>query len=189
MKLCHVHVRSRNVNATVSSQTQPESEFEEVYRKHYRRVLALCRYLLRSFDEAEDATQEVFIRVDRKRSSYDPSKPYVNWLLKIATNHCLDRLRRRGTEGRLFETSDLCPVDPSKVSKDALAGLLRAEKGERVRLAIRSLPDKYRIPLVLAYFNEFSYDEIGSSLKLKRNTVATLIYRARQRLRERLNER
>lgn len=189
MKLFHVHVRSRNVNATVSSQTQPESEFEEVYRKHYRRVLALCRYLLRSFDEAEDATQEVFIRADQKRSSYDPSKPYVNWLLKIATNHCLDRLRRRGTEGRLFETSDLCQVDPSTVSKDALAGLVRAENGERVRLAIQSLPDKYRIPLVLAYFNEISYDEIGRALKLKRNTVATLIYRARQRLRERLTER
>ena len=75
------------------------------------------------------------------------------------------------------------------MSKDALTGLLRAEEGERVRLAIRSLPDKYRIPLVLAYFNEFSYDEIGSALKLKRNTVATLIYRARQRLREGLNER
>ena len=55
-----------------------------------------------------------------------------------------------------------------------------------MRSAIQSLPDRYRIPLVLAYFNEFTYDEIGKTLELNRNTVATLIFRAKQRLREEL---
>ena len=163
-------------------------DFDENYRKHARRILALCRYLLKSVDEAEDATQEVFVRAYEKRSTIDDSKSYLNWLLKIATNHCLDRLRRRSLEARIFETSDLDQIGPARVSEDTLEYLVQAEKGERVRLAIQSLPEKYRVPLVLAYYNHFTYDEIAKALALKRNTVATLLFRAKQQLRKEVAE-
>ncbi len=159
-------------------------DFDRTYRTHYLRVLALCRYLLKSVDEAEDATQEVFYRAYQKRTTVDGSKSYLNWLLKIATNHCLDRLRRRRYEVQFYETADLDQGGPFLMAEDTLSSLVRAEQGERVRSAIQSLPDKYRIPLVLAYYNEFTYDEIGKTLELNRNTVATLIYRGKQRLRE-----
>ena len=162
-------------------------EFDETYRKHYRRILALCRYLLKSIDEAEDAVQEAFLRAYKNRSTIDESKSPLNWLLKTATNHCLDRLRRRNREERFYETADPDQVGPSRVSEDTLEMLVRAEKGDQVRSAIQSLPDRYRIPLVLAYFNEFTYDEIGHALDLNRNTVATLLFRAKLRLRQELS--
>ena len=174
------------MNTTAGSQHAADPDFDSTYRTHYQRILALCKYLLKSIDEAEDATQEVFYRAYQKRSTVDESKSYVNWLLKIATNHCLDRLRRRSSEVQVYETVDFDRVGPSRVSEDTLEILVRAEKGERVRSAIQLLPERYRVPLVLAYYNEFTYDEIGRTLALNRNTVATLIFRAKQRLREEL---
>lgn len=116
------------------------------------------------------------------------SRP-LNWLLKTATNHCLDRLRRRRREVLFYESADPGQVGPYKVSEDTLEIMVRTEKGDRVRSAIQSLPDRYRVPLVLAYYNEFTYGEIGHALDLNRNTVATLILRAKQRLREELTGR
>lgn len=186
MKLSRSAIRSRVVNTTESGESATGFEFDETYRTHYRRILALCRYLLKSVYEAEDATQEVFLRVYRNRSAMDTSKSPLNWLLKTATNHCLDRLRRRSREVNFYASADPDQVGPTKVSEDTLEIMVRAEKGDRVRSAIQSLPDRYRVPLVLAYYNEFTYDEIAHTLKLNRNTVATLIYRARRRLREEL---
>ena len=186
MKLSRSAVRSRVVNTTEGGQGAMGFEFDETYRTHYRRILALCRYLLKSVHDAEDAAQEVFLRAYRNRSTMDASKSPLNWLLKTATNHCLDRLRRRKREVNFYESADLGQVGPSKVSEDTLEIMVRAEKGDRVRSAVQALPDRYRVPLVLAYYNEFTYDEIGHALNLNRNTVATLIYRARRRLREEL---
>lgn len=175
------------MNTTESSQHAADSGFDETYRTHHRRILALCRYLLKSMHEAEDATQEVFLRAYRNRSSLDETKSPLNWMLKTATNHCVDRLRRRNREVLFHESADPEQIGPSRVSEDTLEIMVRAEKGDRVRSAIQSLPDRYRVPLVLAYYNEFTYDEIAHALDLKRNTVATLIYRARRRLREELS--
>ena len=187
MKLSRSAVRSRVVKTTESGESAAGFEFDETYRTHYRRILALCRYLLKSVYEAEDAAQEVFLRAYRNRSTIDESKSPLNWLLKTATNHCLDRLRRRRREVLFYESADPDQVGPSRVSEDTLEIMVRTEKGDRVRSAIQSLPDRYRVPLVLAYYNEFTYDEIGHALDLNRNTVATLIFRARKRLREELS--
>lgn len=187
MKLSRSGVRSRYVNTTGSSQRAAESGFDETYRTHHQRILALCRYLLKSVQEAEDATQEVFLRAYRNRSGLDETKSPLNWLLKTATNHCVDRLRRRSREALFHESADPDQVGPSRVSEDTLEIMVRAEQGDRVRSAIQSLPDRYRVPLVLACYNEFTYDEIAHALDLKRNTVATLIFRARKRLREELS--
>ena len=186
MKLSRSAVRSCFVDTTGSGESATGFEFDKTYRTHYRRILALCRYLLKSVQEAEDATQEVFLRAYRNREALDVSKSPLNWLLKTATNHCLDRLRRRNREVNFYESADPGQVGPSKVSEDTLENMVRAEKGDQVRAAIQSLPDRYRVPLVLACYNEFTYDEIGHALNLNRNTVATLIYRARKRLREEL---
>jgi RNA polymerase sigma-70 factor (ECF subfamily) len=66
--------------------------------------------------------------------------------------------------------------------------LMAAERGHDVRHALSQLPEKYRVPLVLAYYNEMSYDEIAATLGLGRNHVATLIFRGKQQLREKLKK-
>jgi RNA polymerase sigma-70 factor, ECF subfamily len=175
--------------AVVLSTTSPGGDFADIYKAHHRRVLSLCRYLLNSKDAAEDAAHEVFLRAQRKLSTYDPSLPMSSWLLGIATNHCIDLLRRRGVETRLFEGDSAEGFEPSSRGPGPLSELLASERGDAVRSALAELQERFRIPLVLAYYNELSYDEIAHALGLKRNHVATLIFRAKQQLREKLKEK
>src|SRR3954466_10773635 len=91
------------MHAPVEPHTPSEHDFADLYKTHYRRVFGLCRYLLNSFDAAEDAAHEVFLRAQRKLATYDPSLPFSSWLSGIATNHCIDLLRRRTTEKRIFD--------------------------------------------------------------------------------------
>jgi RNA polymerase sigma-70 factor (ECF subfamily) len=178
------------MHAPVESHTPFDHDFAELYKTHYRRVFGLCRYLLNSFDAAEDATHEVFLRAKRKLSTYDTSLPFSSWLSGIATNHCIDLLRRRTTEKRIFDIGSSAgpPEPPTPARLSPLNELLAAERGHDVRRALSELPERYRVPLVLAYYNEMSYDEIAGALGLARNTVATLIFRGKQQLRERLKK-
>lgn len=172
--------------APVEPETPLDQDFADIYKAHYRRVFGLCRYLLNSFDAAEDAAHEVFLRAQRKLATYDRSMPLSSWLLGIASNHCIDVLRRRGTERRIFDLEGSDTFDPPGGAPSALSELISSERGRNVRSALSELPEKYRVPLVLAYYNELSYDEIAATLGLGRNHVATLIFRAKQQLRQKL---
>jgi len=119
--------------------------------------------------------------------SYDRSRPFATWLLSIAGHHCVDVLRRRGTETRLFESEESEYTEPASRRPGPLGDLLAGERKDKVRGAIAALPEKYRVPLVLAYSNELSYDEIASMLDLGRNQVATLIFCAKKELRRLLS--
>lgn len=163
-----------------------EHDFEDIYRTHHRRVFHLCRYLLNSPDAAEDAAHEVFLRAQSRISQYDESLPLSSWLSGIASNYCIDMLRRRNTEKRLFEDESSEMLEPASVAPGPLVNLLSAEQSRNARTALSALPNKYRVPLVLAYFNELNYDEIASILGVSRNQVATLIFRGKQQLREKL---
>ena len=159
-------------------------QFEEAYTVHRLRVFNLCRYLLGSSDTAQDATQEVFLRAQERFSAYDPSRPLSSWLTAIASNYCIDLLRRRTLERRLFEADMMDDLKPASPGPSPLGQLLSSERGAELRDALAALPDQYRVPLVLAYYSELGYDEIGAMLGLVRNTVGTLIFRGKQLLRQ-----
>jgi RNA polymerase sigma-70 factor (ECF subfamily) len=176
------------MNALVERLMDTEQNFEEIYREHHRKVFNLCAYLLNSTHAAEDASHDVFLRAQRRMDTYDSSLPFSNWILKVASNYCIDILRRRGLEKRLFGTDTSESLDISSNKPGPLSHVLSAEQGETVRRALGSLPDKFRIPLVLAYYNEYSYDQIASVMKIPRNTVATLLFRGKLLLREKLEK-
>lgn len=165
-----------------------EVSFEELYRTHYRRVFGLCRQLLGSWDQTEDATQEVFMRAHRAFESYDPKQPFSGWILKIATNYCVDVMRRRTKERQLFDSEAAESHEIASDRPTAVGELIVAEEAGRVKDAIESLPEKYRIPLVLAYYGESSYEDIATTLGISRNHVGVLILRGKQQLRSLLRE-
>lgn len=157
--------------------------FGELYHQFYPRVLGLCRHLLGSREAAEDATGEVFIRVQRAMKTFDSALPFPRWLLSIASHHCIDQLRRRRVEQRLFDPTEVETHDPASLSASPLQDLVAAERRDAVRSGVEALPERYRMPLVLRYYSEMSYDQIAGALGLNRNHVATLIFRAKQELR------
>ena len=165
-----------------------EQTFADIYQEHHRRILNLCAYLLKSQNAAEDAAHEIFIRAQRRMETYDPAFPFSSWIMKVASNYCIDILRRRGLEKRLFGVDDPESLNLRSTYPSPLSQVLTTEKGEIVRRALASLPDKFRVPLVLAYYNEFNYDQIAALLQLPRNTVATLLFRGKQMLREKLKK-
>lgn len=166
-----------------------EAAFAELYKTHYRQVRGLCRQLLGSPERAEDAAQEAFIRAYRAFSRYDPNQPFVAWIMQIARNHCLDLLRRRSTETAIFGREDeeaaaaVAGPDP-----DSLGAALGAERAAAVNAAVAQLPEKYRVPLALAYFADSSYDEIAAELGITRTHVGVLLCRGKQMLRKALAE-
>jgi RNA polymerase sigma-70 factor (ECF subfamily) len=176
------------MNATAELPMPTEPDFDDIYRSHHRRVYNLCAFLLNSGDAAEDAAHEVFIRVQRRIETYNPDYSLSNWILKIASNYCVDVLRRRRTEQRLFVPDPSGSPDPSSGQPSPLGEILTSEKGKNIRRALSSLNEKFRIPLILAFYNDFTYDEIAAALSIPRNTVATLLFRGKQQLREKLKK-
>jgi RNA polymerase sigma-70 factor (ECF subfamily) len=149
-----------------------------------RRVLGLCRLLLGSAMEAEDAASEVFVRIQSAMAEHDRALPFPQWALAIARNHCLDLLRRRRTQGRIFADEDPGATPHPSPAPSPLGQLLSSEERARVRQALDRLPDRERTALVLRYYEEQDYDQIGRVLDLSRQGAATLVFRAKRALRE-----
>ncbi len=159
----------------------------ELYRRFAARVLALCRRMLGSREAAEDATGDIFMRLQRSISTYDGSVPFEHWFLRVASHYCVDLLRRRQLEQRWFVGDpEMESLKAASSGPSPLAMAMTAETSAEVRSALDHLPANYRTALVLRYFADLSYEEIAEQLGLKRTHVATLIFRAKQDLREAL---
>lgn len=158
--------------------------FNELYQSHYVRVFGLCRKLLNSASLAEDASQEAFMRAYKIIDRYDPKQPFWPWIAAIANNYCIDLLRKRKNTQKLFgdEAAELDLIESSE--SQTLTVLIDKENEKSLAEAISLLPDKYRIPLVMAYQNDATYDEIAEVLSISRNHVGVLLLRAKQQLRE-----
>ena len=158
----------------------------ELYRRYARRVFGLCRYLLGSTETAEDATSEVFLKLQRSIGTYDGSVPFPSWLLRVASNHCIDALRRKQREGRVIgeAEADTVPLEVAGPGPSPLSEIISAEQQAAIRQAITRLPENYRVPLVLRYYTDLGYDEIAKRLGLERDHVALLLFRAKRELRQ-----
>jgi RNA polymerase sigma-70 factor (ECF subfamily) len=161
-------------------------DFRALYRDHYQRVFGLCRRLLGRTGQAEDATQEVFVRAYRALDRYDSHQPFAAWILSIAGNHCVDLLRMRARDRKLFGDADAEVNELESSAPAPLDTLVDAERAAQIQAAIAALPEKYRVPIVLAYYNESSYDEIAHTLGVDRNHAGVLLLRAKQLLRRSL---
>ncbi|MBZ5681428.1 MAG: sigma-70 family RNA polymerase sigma factor [Acidobacteriia bacterium] len=163
----------------------------EIHRRYVQRVFGLCRYMLDSRESAEDATSEVFLKLQRSIGSYDGSIPFPRWLLRVAGNQCIDvlRRRRRGQQVIVEVEDGATVIEATSPERSPLGTVIRMEEKAQLQAAIARLPENHRVPLVLRYYSELSYDEIGQQLGLQRNNVATLIFRAKQELRRKLAHR
>lgn len=154
--------------------------WDELVRQHADRVYRLAYRLSGNQHDAEDLTQETFIRVFRSLQNYQPGT-FEGWLHRITTNLFLDMVRRRGRirMEALPEDYDRLPADapnPEQVFHDA-------RLGPDLQAALDSLPPEFRAAVVLCDIEGLSYEEIGATLDVKLGTVRSRIHRGRQALR------
>lgn len=157
----------------------------------------LFHYLLRQLgndEDADDLTQETFLRVYKHRARFNRSESFSTWLYTIATNLARDRFRWRARHPQISlddseeERHPLRDTLPDQ-RPSPLESLQAEERGELVRQAVQALPEELRSPLILAEYEELSQREIAAILNCSPKAVEMRIYRARQRLRTELQKR
>jgi RNA polymerase sigma-70 factor (ECF subfamily) len=158
--------------------------FAELFAAHSESVGRLCRRMLGSDEEAKDARSEVFLRASESLGGYDAERPFRTWLFAIAAHHCVDRLRRRAVEGRLFESGELSEETLPSAAPSPLTSALARERQGELLAALDTLPSRHRAPLVMRYFAELSYEAIAELLGVRVRDVGVLLFRAKLRLRE-----
>ena len=165
-----------------------EAAFETLIRLHEKKVYTLCRRMCRSEDDALEAAQDAFLAVWRGIGSFRADAAFSTWLYRLATNACLDLLRREKRHGDAVSLDDegapAEPVDRAPLPEEALE---RAETQRMVREALLALPDDYREILLLRETEQLSYTEIAEITGLELGTVKSRISRARQALKNYLS--
>ncbi len=154
--------------------------FGELIRRHQDFVFGAVLRVVKNRTQAEDLTQEAFMRAFRALDGFRGDAAVRSWLYRIATNLAMNSVTRR----REYP-SDTMPERPA-----ADRGPARSFEAEELRAhlreAIAELPDELRVPLVLREYDELSYQEIADTTGLPLNTVRTRLLRARRALRDRM---
>ncbi len=167
-----------------------KSALEELYNRHSTAIFSLARYMLRQEALAEEATQEVFLNIWLRASSYNPERGAPRaWLMSVAHHKVIDIIRgqRRtvvASDPKDYETLEVLPSAERGTAEEAEMNIERA----RVRKALETLPDAQREVIVLAYFQGLSQSEIAARLNQPLGTVKTRVRLAMQKLRAELEE-
>lgn len=156
-----------------------QEAFRQLVERYQGAVYNLAYRMLGTPEEAEDAAQEIFVRIYRQLARYDAERKFSTWTLAIATNYCIDQLRRRRLQ--LVPLENIIPWARSRESGPENEALRGESRDEMQRLLVR-LPEKYRAPLVLRYWEDLSCAEIADVLGVPEGTVKTQIHRARKQL-------
>ena len=162
-----------------------QDAFRQLVERYQGAVHNLAYRMLGDPNDAEDAAQEIFMRIYRQLGRYDPSRKFSTWTLAIATNYCIDQLRRRRMQ--LVPLENIIPWARSREVGPEGEAITQEARDDVQRLIMR-LPEKYRAPLVLRYFEELSCAEIAEVLGMPEGTVKTQIHRARKSLEKLLAE-
>lgn len=151
-----------------------------------RPVFRLAYRMLGTAVEAEDASQEAFLRAYRALGAYDPERPFSTWLLSIAAHHCIDRLRRRRNDALSLDA--LPPWrQPAAGLESPEAAATRTDESERIVRLLDVLPDDYRLVIVLRYWHDLGYAEIAEVLEDSVPAVKSRLHRARRQLADALD--
>jgi len=165
-----------------------ENAFTELVNRHRDAVVNLTYRYLGNQTDAEDLAQEVFLKVYRARGRYEPSAKFTTWLYRVAANACLnevrDRRRRPTFSAAALDEPSAPGADRSAASPPEEAE--RSELKEQVRAALAELPERQRLALLLNKFHGLGYEEMAESLAMSVPAVKSLLVRARENLRVRI---
>jgi RNA polymerase sigma-70 factor (ECF subfamily) len=170
-------------------------EFERAILAHGSSLLAVATRLARNRAEAEDLVQDTLVKALRARTQYEAGTNLKAWLLKILKNTFINRYRRSGLERNVMEGPDADPLADGWIGAATLRGM-RDPEGQALRpilereigAALDSVPEEFRLVVVLADVEELSYREIADLVGCPIGTVMSRLHRGRRLLKTRLIE-
>jgi RNA polymerase sigma-70 factor (ECF subfamily) len=171
--------------------------WEQIVRQHWRKVFNVAYKFVGSHDQAEDLTQDIFLKIFRSLDTFDRRANFQTWLISVSRNLCIDHYRsvrkERQTIDREVTSEQLSPVSRTV---SPLAALEQRDLAVLLRQALQGLPQSLRTAVLLRDIQELSYQEIAERLRLPEGTVKSRINRGRkelarqvQRLRDEADER
>ena len=173
------------VNAAIDGD---QDAFAELVYTFQDAVYNLCYRMLGERGEAEDATQEAFLRAYMNLQRYDQNRSFKTWILSIASNHCIDRIRKRRMV--LMSIDEPLPATLSLASDDPLPERVTElnERSQQVQDLIDQLPEDYRLAVVLRYWYDYSYAEIAEVMETTESAIKSRLFRARKMLGEYIDD-
>ena len=171
-----------------------EPSFEKLLERYRGPIYGLCFRMTRHPEDARDLAQEIFIKVFSLLDRYDETYAFSSWLFKIATNHCIDHLRRNRLrflslerDGGYDDEEGEMQIPDTGPPPDVV--MQRRESVERLEEVIADLPPHYRVITLLRHDQQLSYEEIATILDLPLGTVKARIHRARNLILQALRDR
>jgi RNA polymerase sigma-70 factor (ECF subfamily) len=163
-----------------------QQAYGDLIRLHQNAVYNLAYRMLGERGEAEDAAQETFLRAYSNLNRYDTDRPFRTWLLSIASNHCIDRLRKRRLTW--LSLDEPLPPHPALNSDEVEPedAVISSERSAAIQALLAELTPEYRVVVILRYWNDLSYAEIAEILNTTESAVKSRLFRARQALAEKM---
>lgn len=158
--------------------------YQNFLREHQDRVFSYALYMLRKREDAEDVTQEVFVKVWRNWDKIDQSKREA-WIMRVTYNYCIDMLRKKTGNRKYWISIDQHEYHLNRnpetwhVPDDQC---VQDEKQQTFLKAISELPEKTQSMLLLHYYQGYKFHEIGEIMGLSLSSVKTTLHRGRKRL-------
>jgi RNA polymerase sigma-70 factor, ECF subfamily len=160
-----------------------QAAWEAIVHQHWRKVFNVAYKFVGRHDQAEDLTQDIFLKVFKSLDTFDRRANFQTWLISVSRNLCIDHYRsvrkERETIDREIDTNELAPATPEP---GPIAALEQRDRVMLLRTAMASLPDALRTAVLLRDIQELSYQEIADRLKLPEGTVKSRINRGRTEL-------
>jgi len=159
--------------------TGDRAAWETIVRRYHQRLYNLAYRFTGRFEESEDLTQEISLKVFRNLNSYKPeSGALITWIVRIGRNHLIDHYRKYKTE-RTQTDSLYSDYDSPSRDLSPVEVLEKRELSERIHMALLRIPEDLREAVILRDLEEFTYEEIAEVLKLPLGTVKSRINRGR----------
>jgi RNA polymerase sigma-70 factor (ECF subfamily) len=160
-----------------------QQAWEEIVRQHRRKVFNIAYKFTGKHDEAEDLTQEIFLKIFKSLHTFDRRANFQTWLVSVSRNLCIDHYRSVRKERETIDRDvDAGALTPAASTPSALAELEQRGRVELLRRALVELPPSLRSAVMLRDIKELSYQEIADKLQLPEGTVKSRINRGRNEL-------
>ena len=176
----------RDYNLVKLAARGDQKAYAELLERYRDAIYFMLLKMVNNPSDAEDLTIEAFGKAFKKIEQYTPNYAFSTWLFKIATNNCIDFIRKKKANtvslDYVDDEEDRAPTDIQASTLDPEEEMIKEQKMKLMRSIVSKLKPRYRRLIELRYFKEFSYEEIAEELELPIGTVKAQLFRARELL-------